>query len=108
MTRSTDLTKRSSGPAVTSVVTRLLVTAAVWAESTTATFSMSVVPFGNVASRRTTMVSVPVAPDGRAPRVQLTTLPDAVPPPLAETNVVRGGSASETNTAEASASPVLA
>src|SRR5258706_2077691 len=53
-----------------------------------------VVPFASGLATRTTICTVPEAEAFNAPRLQVTTLPERVPPEVADTKVVLAGSVS--------------
>jgi hypothetical protein len=65
------------------------------------------VPLASGLATRTTSCKVPDAPAARVPTFQVTTDPDSVPPPVAETKVVFAGRVSVTTTPVALPVPVL-
>ena len=64
-------------------------------------------PFASGVTTCTTSCTVPEAPAGRAPRLQVTMPPAGAPGADAETNVVLAGTVSRRTTFVASAVPVL-
>src|SRR5258706_580713 len=66
------------------------------------------VPLGRGLQTRTTSCTEPEAPAFSVPTLQVTIPAEAVPPPVADTNVVLAGSVSLSTTPEALALPVFA
>src|SRR3989338_3153773 len=66
------------------------------------------VPLASGLATCTTSCTLPDPPAASAPRLQVTTPPARVPPPVADTNVVFTGTVSAITTPGAFASPVLA
>src|SRR5262245_32227413 len=97
-----------TGAEVTGVVTAAPANAAVSLLSTLYVELPISVPLGRGLATRTTSCTEPDAPALRAPGLQVTTLPEAVPPPVADTNVVLAGMVSLRTTPDALEFPVLA
>ena len=85
----------------------LLATAAASTPVATALLNTSVVPLGKTESRRAVNSTVADCPAATEPRLHSTLPPDDTPPSVADSNVVRGGSASVSVTIEAAADPTF-
>src|SRR6185503_10603149 len=96
-----------TGAEVTVVLTAEPATAVVSLLSTLYVPLVITVPFGMGLPTRTTSCTDPETPAFRTPTLQVTTPPDAVPPPVADTNVVLAGTVSLRTPPEALALPVL-
>src|SRR5262245_15040600 len=97
----------SAGDDVTVVVTAAPATAAVSAQSIEALPFVMIVPLASGLATRTTIWTEPLAPAATLPIVQVTVLPERVPPAVADTKVVFAGSASVSTTTVAPPWPPL-
>src|SRR5260221_123981 len=97
----------STGLEATVVVAAAAPTGVVCALSMLAVPVVTTVPVASGVATLTTILNQPDAPAARVPMLQVTTAPDGVPPPVAETKVVFAGSVSVTTTPVALPVPVL-
>src|SRR5438128_2743923 len=102
-----DLVMLRTGDEFTVVVTATPPTGAVSFESIWYEPFVMTVPFASGLFTRTTSCTEDDTPVLRAPIVQVTMPPASVPPPVADTNVVFAGTASETTTPVAFSFPVF-
>src|SRR5213594_2708622 len=96
-----------TGAEVTVVVMVLPETGAVSVESMLNVPFVMTVPFDRGLLTLTVSVTEPEPPAASAPIDQVTTLPDSVPPPVADTNVVLTGTVPDSTTPVAPVFPVL-
>src|SRR2546422_4253490 len=97
----------STGAELTVVVTAAPAVGAVSFESIWYEPLVMTVPFASGLFTLTTSCAVEEAPVLSAPMFQVTTPPESEPPPVADTNVVFAGTASQTTTPVAFSFPVF-